>query len=275
VGNYADLLCERQDGIVLLSFNRPHALNAMTTRMARETVAALDACASDRSVDAVILAGAGERAFCAGVDLEEAHTLEARQVRHWFKQVARVYRTILEIDKPVIAALNGIAAGAGFQCALVSDLRVGCTRTRLSQPEIKAGLPSIMGSYWMTLHLPWGLNQELSYTGRELDAAESLRHALLNDLVQPEALLPRARARAQEVCEKSGPAFRRTKARFRKLALAGYDAAFKAAVKGMEASYRQGEAQRIMGAFLARRRSGSPPEASGAATTSGEGSTQG
>ena len=124
----------------------------------------------------------------------------------------------------------------------------------MAQPEINAGLPSIMGSYLMTLHLPWSLNQELSYTGRMMEADECRRLGLLNDLVEPAELLPRAFARAGELASKAPMAFRATKARFRELALRGFEEAFRAVVRGMEASYASGEPQAIMERFLERKR---------------------
>jgi enoyl-CoA hydratase/carnithine racemase len=159
------------------------------------------------------------------------------------------------VDKPVVAAVNGTAAGAGYQIALMADWRVGQPGARMAQPEINAGLPSIMGSYLMTLHLPWSLNQELSYTGRMMEADECRRLGLLNDLVEPPELLPRAFARAGELSSKAPTAFRATKARFRELALRGFEEAFHGVVRGMEESYASGEPQAIMARFLARRRS--------------------
>jgi enoyl-CoA hydratase len=251
---YANVDVVLRNSIAVVTFDRPAALNAVTTELAGETVAVLEACGQDRDIAAVILTGAGEKAFCAGVDLEQASRLEPAGIEAWFKQVSDVYRAILLIDKPVIAALNGLAAGAGFQIALVSDLRVGCARSSMSQPEINAGLPSIMGSYWMTYFLPWSLNQEMSYTGRVLDAEECLRYGLLNDLVSPDDLIERAVERAVSLSKKAPAAFQKTKARFREIALSGFDAVYAAAVAGTRSSYERGDPQRIMQAFLAKRR---------------------
>jgi enoyl-CoA hydratase/carnithine racemase len=136
----------------------------------------------------------------------------------------------------------------------MADWCVAHSGTRMAQPEIDAGLPSIMGSYLMTLYLPRSLNQELSYTGRAMDAEECRRVGLLNDLVVPDELIPRALARAGELASKPRLAFRATKARFRDLALQGFDEAYRAVVRGMEASYASGEPQEIMERFLERRR---------------------
>ena len=126
----------------------------------------------------IVLTGAGDRAFCASVDLKEARAVQVADIEQWFGTVCNIYKQILQTDKPVIAALNGVAAGGGFQMALVSDLRVAHAGSKMGQPEINAGFPSIMGSYWMSLHLGWSKNQELSMTGRLMDAGEAHGHEL-------------------------------------------------------------------------------------------------
>lgn len=245
---------EDADGIRTIVLDRPESLNAVSHGLATELLAALEASA-DPAVAAVVLTGRG-RAFSAGADLEELSTMTADGIEGWYRPVAASFREILRLDKPVVAALNGAAAGAGYQLALVSDWRIGHAGTRLSQPEILAGLPSIMGSYWMTLHLPWGRNQELSYTGRALDAAEAHSLGLLQDVVAPDEVLPTARRRAAELAAKAPVAFRRTKARFRELALRGFDEAHRAAAEGMAEAFASGEPQAVMRGFLARRRRG-------------------
>jgi enoyl-CoA hydratase/carnithine racemase len=247
--SFAELDYTLDDGIAVITFNRPQHLNALSTPLAREIVAALEAAGADEAVKGIVLTGAG-RGFSAGVDLNEALSLTVADIEPWFRRVAACYRQILLVEKPVVAALNGIAAGGGYQMSLVSDWRIGHTGTRMSQPEINAGLPSIMGAYWMSLHLPWALNQELSYTGRIMEAEECRRVGLLNELVETAELLPRAKARAAFLAGKSPTAFRNTKARFRELAFAGYDAAYAAAVAGMQASYANGEPQAVMLRFL-------------------------
>ena len=147
--------------------------------------------------------------------------MEVSRIEEWFGTVCRAYTRILAVDKPVVAALNGLAAGAGFQIALVSDLRVGHPGIRMGQPEINAGLPSVMGSYWMTLHLGWSKNQELSYTGRFMDCDECERLGLLTAVVEADRVLDKAKELAGELAAKAPVAFRRTKARFRELAMRG------------------------------------------------------
>ncbi len=241
------------EGIAVITLNRPQVLNAISRALARETVAALGHLDASPEVEAIVLTGAGDRAFCAGIDLREAQAVSVGDIEAWFGGTCAIYRSILLTDKPVVAALNGIAAGGGFQMALVADMRIGTSGTRMGQPEINAGIPSIMGAYWMSLHLGLARNQELSYTGRLMDAQECRALGLVNDLVPPEALLGRAREAAAMLASKPRVAFLRTKQRFREVALAGFEEAFRAGVLGQQAAYAAGEPQRIMEAFIAER----------------------
>jgi len=244
---------DRADGIAVLTFDREESLNALSTGLARAIVAALAALGADRAVRGIVLTGAGSRAFCAGVDLAEAQALTAERVEDWFGTICAVYRQVLAVDKPVVAALNGVAAGAGFQIALVSDMRVAHAGVRMGQPEINAGIPSIMGGHWMRLYLGWAKIQELSLTGRLMEAAEAEALGLVNRMVAPEQVVAEARELVAELTAKPATAFRHTKARLRELALEGYDAAFRAAVEGQREAYARGEPQAIMAAFLAKR----------------------
>ena len=242
-----------EDGITVLTLDRPQALNAVSIELAATLAAALEDCGTDPATRAVVLTGAGDRAFSAGVDLREASTMEVSRIEEWFATVCRTYTGILALDKPVVAALNGLAAGAGFQIALVSDLRVGHPGIRMGQPEINAGLPSIMGSYWMTLHLGWAKNQELSYTGRFMECTECERLGLLAAVVEADQVLGRAKQLAGELAAKAPIAFLRTKARFRELAMRGFEEAFRAGALGQQAAYAEGVPQAIMADFLRRR----------------------
>lgn len=244
---------EHVDGVAVLRLNREDALNALTMELARgiaENLVALDA---RDDVRGIVLTGAGSRAFCAGVDLREARAIRIEQIESWFGTVCNIYRQILLTGKPVVAALNGIAAGGGFQMALVSDLRVAHPGTRMGQPEINAGIPSVMGSYWMSLHLGWAKNQELSMTGRLMEAAEAQALGLINYLVEADRLIPKACEVVNMLADKPATAWRRTKARFREIALAGFEEAFRAGVLGQQEAYARGEPQAVIDAFLSSR----------------------
>ena len=245
---------ERHDEIAVLVLNRESSLNAVSAELAKGVAAALIDLDGDPAVTGIVITGAGTRAFCAGVDLQEGRSVQVADVEQWFGNVCNIYRQILMTNKPVIAAINGVAAGAGFQIALVSDARVAQPKARLGQPEINAGIPSIMGSYWMSLHLGWSMNQDLSLTGRLMDVEEAQGLRLINHVVSIEELIPKAVEIARDFAAKPKVAWLRTKARFREIALRGFDDAFRAGVLGQQEAFAKGEPQAIMEAFLASRK---------------------
>ena len=245
---------EMRGDIALLILNRPQAMNAITQAMAAGIADTLIALDNDPAVKGIVLTGAGERAFCAGLDLEEGRNTRVEDVEASFGKVCNIYKQILLTDKPVIAAINGVATGGGFQMSLVSDLRVAHEGVRLGQPEINAGIPSVMGSYWISMHLPWSLNQELSMTGRLMDAAEAKHYGILNRLVAREEVVATACELAEHLATKTPVAWARTKKRFREVALQGFEEAFRAGVLGQQAAYAAGEPQAIMNAFLAKKK---------------------
>jgi enoyl-CoA hydratase/carnithine racemase len=246
----------RANGIFILTFDRAASRNALSVELAKAIVAALAEADGDPAVRGIVLTGAGDRAFCAGVDLVEAQAVTPDRVEGWFATVCAVYRQIVMADKPVIAALNGVAAGAGFQIALAADLRVAHAGVRMGQPEINAGIPSIMGGHWMGLHLGRSIVQDLSLTGRLMEAAEAERLGLINRMVGEGDVVPAACALATELAAKPGVAWARTKARFREQALARFDAAFRAAVEGQREAFEKGEPQGIMEGFFKNRGGG-------------------
>lgn len=245
------VLTERRGGIALLILNRPEALNSITRELARGVAGGLIALDADPDVRGIVLTGAGDRAFCAGVDLKEARDIKVAEVEEWFGLVCNCYKQILLTEKPVVAAINGIATGGGFQMCLVSDLRVGHAGSRLGQPEINAGIPSVMGSYWMSLHLGWSMNQELSMTGRMMAADEARRFGLLNRVVAREEVVQTACDLAEHLAGKLPTAWARTKKRFREVALSGFDDAFRAGVLGQQEAFAKGEPQAFIDDFFA------------------------
>jgi len=244
---------ESDERIAVLKLNREKNLNAVSADLARGAADGLIKLDDDAGVDGIVLTGAGDRAFCAGVDLIEARDAKPADIESWFGNVCNIYRQILATRKPVIAAVNGVAAGAGFQMALVSDMRVVSKTAKLGQPEINAGIPSVMGSYWMSLHIGWSKNQELSFTGRLMDAEEAHHLGIANHLVEPAEVIPKAREIARDFAAKPKVAWARTKARFREVAMRGFDDAFRAGVLGQQEAFAAGEPQAVIENFLANR----------------------
>jgi len=249
----APVLIERRDGVALLTLNRPAALNAVDAELRATLTAAMRTLNVDAGVTAAVIMGAGERAFCAGQDLHEAMGLATDEVEGWLARQHAMYQSLRDFDKPLVAALNGVAAGAGFQIALCCDLRLGYPELRIGQPEIRAGLASIVGTYLMSLQLPLSLNQQLSLAGELLSGSRAYELGLINHLL-PQAEVPeRALMHARELAQMPVAAYAATKARLRELSQPGFDDALAAAKRAQTALYSSGEPQRVMREFFARK----------------------
>ena len=196
---------EKDGTIAVITLDRPDALNSMDPEMLQ---AFSDACIDFRDDDAlwvVIITGAGERAFCAGADLRKTIPLYGdRTVKPPWQPPASIMRG-LEIWKPMIAAVNGLALGGGCEVALACDLRVASENATFGQPEVGFGLmPGWGGSQRLPRLVSFAKASEMILTGESIDAQEAHRIGLVNRVVPQGELMPSARGWAERICEQ-GP----------------------------------------------------------------------
>ncbi len=244
---------EITDRIAVVRLNRPSAMNAINTDLRSMLTRTLGELDRGNDADAIVLTGAGDRAFCAGQDLDESATIDTSTLADWLNRQHAMYQAVRDVDKPIIAAINGTAVGAGFQIALMCDLRVAHATLKMGQPEVKAGLASIVGSYLLSLQIGHSLNQQLSLTGELITGERAGQLGLVNDLVAPEQVLSRAIERARALASLPGQALRATKQRFRERTQSGFEEACSAGIRYQLECYTTGEPTRVMQAFLARR----------------------
>jgi enoyl-CoA hydratase/carnithine racemase len=241
--------------VAVVRLNRPAAMNAVDDALRRQLAQTLQAVDTDDAADAIVLTGCGDRAFCAGQDLEESVAIDTTRLAAWLNRQHAMYQAVRDVSKPLIAAINGTAVGAGFQVALMCDLRVAHPGVRMGQPEVRAGLASVVGSYLMSLQIGHSLNQQLSLTGELIDAERAHALGLVNDLVPAAEVLPRALQRAREMAALPTVAVRMTKRRFRERTQAGFEEACNAGIRYQLECFATGEPTRVMNEFLARRQS--------------------
>jgi enoyl-CoA hydratase/carnithine racemase len=207
---------------------------------------------ADAAVGAIVITGAGQ-AFSAGQDLNETAHLAVDQVRGWCTALRDLYQSVRDLSKPAVAAFNGIAAGAGMQIGLCCDVRVTHPGARIGQPEVRAGLASIVGTYFMRLYIGHGQNRDLSLSGGLVSGERAYAIGLVDHLVPESEVLAKAIAVAENLLEVPPVAMRLTKERLRALTQPGFDDATAAAVRYSLEAYATGEPQRIMKSFLAER----------------------
>ncbi|QPC44562.1 enoyl-CoA hydratase/isomerase family protein [Kaustia mangrovi] len=248
------ILTEVDGPVFTITLNRPEVLNAWNAAMREELVDALDEAENDEAVKAVILTGAGDRAFGAGQDLNETKTFDADRAELWIGEWEKLYTRIRSLSKPIVAALNGVAAGSAFQVALLCDLRVGHSGVTMGQPEINSGIASSTGPWIMREMLGIARTIDLTLTGRMMDAEEAERIGLINRLVPRDKVAGEAMALARELAEKPPVAMRLDRQRFREVTEASFQDALKAGIRIQREAYASGEPARMMEAFLAKRR---------------------
>ncbi|MDB5772924.1 MAG: Enoyl-CoA hydratase [Burkholderia sp.] len=249
----SEVTIEMRECVALVTLNRPERMNAVNQAMREQLVTALAEANQDERVRAIVITGAGDRAFCAGQDLEEASAVDWKKLVPWLSSQRAMYQSVRDLDKPCIAAINGVAAGAGFQIALCADWRVIAPQTRIGQPEVKAGLASIVGSYLMTLHVGLTHNIQLSLSGDLTTGQRAYEMGLVTELGSPAEILTMALTRAQALAALPATAIRLSKQRFRALTQAQFDEACVAGIRAQLECYAQGEPQAAMSRFVAAR----------------------
>jgi enoyl-CoA hydratase len=196
---------EQREAVALVTVNRPEALNALDLEHAQELRAVLERLAEERAARAVVLTGAGEKAFVAGADIKYMHGLSPLEAREWGELGHRCAELLETMPKPTIAAVNGFALGGGCELALACDLRLAASTAKLGQPEINLGIvPGWGGTQRLARTTTLGYAKELIFTGRTVAADEALARGLVNEVCEPAELLPRALALATELAAK-GP----------------------------------------------------------------------
>ncbi|WP_343051958.1 enoyl-CoA hydratase/isomerase family protein [Mycoplana rhizolycopersici] len=252
------ILEELQDAVAVITLNRPALLNAWHAPMRAMLVEAFRRAEADSSVGAIVLTGAGEKAFGAGQDLNETKTFDPERAEEWLKEWETLYDTMRGLSKPLIVALNGVAAGSAFQVALLGDLRIGHANVRMGQPEINSGIASVTGPWIMREMIGLARTIDLTLTGRLMDAQEAHAIGLINRIVPQEAVLDEALTLAAELAAKPPVAMRLDKARFREMTEVGFRDAIEAGIRIHRQSYATGEPARMMEQFLAERAARKP-----------------
>jgi enoyl-CoA hydratase len=181
---FEHLIVERDGAVAVVTINRPAVLNALSVATVAEIGRAFADVGADESVRAVVLTGAGEKAFVAGADIKELATLSAVAGREYAAAGQRVLHAIEHLGKPVIAAINGFALGGGCELAMACTLRLAADTAKLGQPEIKLGtIPGFAGTQRLARLVGKGRALQLILTGEMVDAQEAWRIGLVNRVV--------------------------------------------------------------------------------------------
>lgn len=248
-----DILIDIRGAVAVITLNRPAKLNAWTTPMRNEIIEAFQRFEADDAIRAIIMTGAGDRAFSAGQDLSEAHDFDGERAVAWVGEWQRYYAALRGLSKPLVMALNGTAAGSAFQVALLGDIRIGHPGVRMGQPEINAGIASTTGPWIMNSMLGMSRTIELTLTGRLMEAEECHRIGLIHHLVPADQVLTKALEIAEALAAKPPVAMRLDKQRFREMTEAGFQDSIEAGTRIQREAYESGEPARMMEEFFRQR----------------------
>jgi enoyl-CoA hydratase/carnithine racemase len=206
------LLVEKQDNVVMITLNRPEVMNAINVTMLKALKNQIEAIRFDPDIRVVIITGAGDKAFCAGADLEERESLDETQVREFIFKIGDVFNSIESLSKPVIAAINGLALGGGTELALACDIRIASTSASMGLTETHlAIIPGAGGTQRLPRLIGRGKAKELIFTGCKVGAEEALRIGLVNKIQEKDALLDECKKMAAEICKASPTAIEQAK----------------------------------------------------------------
>ena len=195
------ILTDIREGVAVIMLNRPEAMNALSAALREDLAAAMLAVAQDDAVRAVVLTGAGTRAFTAGLDLKElGASTDGLGAANATDPRDNPVKAVEQCAKPVIGAINGVAITGGFELALACDVLIASTNARFADTHARVGIMPGWGlSQKLSRMIGISRAKELSLTGNFLDAATAERWGLVNRVVEPEALLPAAIALARDM----------------------------------------------------------------------------
>ncbi|MBI2681657.1 MAG: enoyl-CoA hydratase/isomerase family protein [Acidobacteriales bacterium] len=213
MAEYNTILLSEQDNIATLTLNRPDKRNAVSFQLVADVMAALDEVEKSADSQVLIITGAG-KAFCAGLDLEDLQKLTGKtheQNVEDSRTMANLFRRIYDFTKPTIAAVNGHAIAGGTGIATMCDFTLAVPEAKFGYTEVKIGfVPAIVSSY-LVFQVGHKVARDLLMTARLFDAAEAHRYGLVNEVVAPAELMPRAITLANLLLENSPSSVRATK----------------------------------------------------------------
>lgn len=199
------ILFEFENRIATIRLNRPEAANAFSKQMLYEFNEILEEIKYSPSIRAVIVTGAGEKAFCAGADLKERAGMSPIEVKQTVAQIRHVVDAVEQLPVPVIAAINGAAFGGGLELALACDLRIAAETANVGLTETSlAIIPGAGGTQRLPRLIGLGKAKELIYTAQRVEANEAKELGLIEHVVKKEELLHKAREIAGKIAE-NGP----------------------------------------------------------------------
>ncbi len=201
--DYKNLVVNINEKVALVTINRPEKLNALNKETLEELGQAFKSFASDEDVASVVITGSGEKAFVAGADISEINKLDMLSGKEFAEKGQKIFNLIENMNKPVIAAVNGLALGGGCELALSCHIRVASENAKFGQPEVNLGIiPGFGGTQRLTRLINSGRAMEYILTGNMIESKEALKLGLVNKVFPLIDLLPQTSLLAKKIAAK-------------------------------------------------------------------------
>ncbi len=255
-GARVDLTLVRSEhgAVAYLTVDNRAKLNTLDRALMRDFVAAVTPLAAREDLRALVLAGAGGKAFIGGASIPEMAALTRESARDFITLVHETCDCLRKLPVPVIAAIDGYALGAGLEVAVSCDLRVATSRAQFGMPEVKVGLPSVVEAALIPRLIGFGRARELMMLGEIIDAETALRWGLVERVVTPEALDAEVEKVVAALLAAGAHAIRRQKALMQRWESLRPDAAIQAGIDAFVRTFETDEPARMLSAFVKRKR---------------------
>ena len=244
---------EQEGAIAHVTIQNAAKLNTLGSALMIEFVGAIEGLATHEDLRAVVLTGAGEKAFIGGADIFEMAALDRAGAEGFITLVHRSCASLRELPVPVIARVNGYALGAGCEVAAACDLRIASSNAVFGMPEVKVGIPSVVEAALLPGLIGWGRTRELLLFGENIDAATARSWGLVEQVVAPEALDAAVEARLAALMTAGPQAVRLQKTLIRQWEDLTLSQAVRAGIESFTQAYATDEPARMMSGFGKKR----------------------
>jgi len=248
------LIFEVNEQVAKITLNRPKVLNALNPKLYQELAELLEKVSKDKHVRAVIITGAGEKAFAAGADISSMQSMTANEARQLAQIGQKPLDVIALLPQPVIGAINGMALGGGCELAMACDLRIASENAIFGQPEVNlAIIPGGGGTQRLPRLVGAALAKELIFTGRNIKANDALNMGLVNKVVPADELMPTVEKLAHGICKKGPIAIALAKAAINKAWEASMRVGLDFEIETFASCFATEDQKEGMAAFLEKR----------------------
>lgn len=251
--NYENIIIEKQEKVTIITINRPQSLNALNAKTIEELSLALDETSNDKDCRVIILTGSGEKSFVAGADIKEFSDFNTEKAEQLAKKGQdSLFNKVENMNKPVIAAINGFALGGGLELAMSCHIRYASDNAKLGLPEVTLGLiPGYGGTQRLPKLVGKGIANEMIFSAKMITADKAKEIGLVNEVYAQEHLLEKTKELAHSIAKNSPMGIEKA---IKVINLSDSEHGFNAEIKAFGELFEMADKQEGVSAFLEKRK---------------------